>query len=106
MMNVYNSQMNVYNSQNNSFLKEAKNLVPRTITYGGEVAFGLVDKRNKNRYYCFLSKYGITDRERVCPGDVTSELSLTDYFNASRRLLALKLKLNLKKIIYDSSRNK
>jgi hypothetical protein len=95
-----------YKSHKNNFLKKAKNLVPRIIRYNDNAAFALVDKRNKNHYYCFLSTYGIRDRERVCEEDVVSKLSLTDYFNFSERLLHLKFKLNFRKIIYDSNRNK
>lgn len=109
MIGNYESVMNVYKLYNNNFLRGTKNLVPRTITYGGSVAFGLVENetvKNNDYFYCFLSRYGIIDRERVCEGDVVSKLSLIDYFNFSERLLGLKLKLNLRKIIYDSNRNK
>ena len=101
--------MDGYILHKNCFLKEAKDLVPRTITYGGNVAFGLVEKKtvkDNDYYYCFLSRYGIIDIERVWEGDVISKLSLTDYFNFSERLLHLKFKLNFRKIIYDSNRNK
>jgi hypothetical protein len=101
--------MDVYNSRKNKFLREAKNLVPRIIAFSGEVAFCLVDKTVKNNYpyyYCFLTRYGIIDRDRMSKGDEVLKLSLTDYFNMSQRLLGLKLKINLKEIIYDSNRNK
>ena len=101
--------MNAYNLYDGDFLRGTKNLVPRTITYGGSAAFGLVEKntvKNNDYYYCFLSRYGIINKEKVCEGDVVSKLSLTDYFNFSERLLGRKLKLNLRKIIYDSNRNK
>lgn len=100
--------MDVYDSHNNIFLRKAKNLVPRKITYGTHMAFGLVEKNvvNNNDYYCFISDINVFDRERAFQDDVISKLSLTDYFNISNRLLRLKLKLNLRKIIYDSNRNK
>lgn len=96
----------VYNEEKNPFLKNAKNLVPRTITFEGNVAFGLVDKRDKSHYYCFFTNCRISDIEPVYERDVISELSLMGYFNASEKLLALNRKLNLRKIIYDSNRNK
>lgn len=100
--------MDVYDSHNNTFLKRVKNLVPRKIKYGTHMAFGLVEKNvvKNNDYYCFISDISIFERERAFHDDVISKLSLTDYFNISNRLLGLKLKLNLRKIIYDSNRNK
>ena len=98
--------MDVYNSHNNKFLRKAKNLVPRIIAFSGDVAFCLVDKTVKKYYYCFLTRHGIIDKERISKGDEVLKLSFTDYFNMSQRLLDLKLKFNLKKIIYDSNRNK
>jgi hypothetical protein len=100
--------MDVYDSHNNIFLRKAKNLVPRKITYGSFMAFGLVEKNTvkNNDYYCFISNCSVIGIERAVQDDVISKLSLTDYFNISNRLLDLKLKLNLRKIIYDSNRNK
>ena len=98
--------MNLYNAEKNSFLKHVKNLVPRIVTYDGNFAFCLIERHDPKKYYCFLSKFGFADKDTYCPGDVIKKLSLEDYFQISNRLRLLNFKINLKKIIYDSNRNK
>jgi len=98
--------MDVYNGEKNSFLKNAKDLVPRIVTYNDTFALCLIEKHNPKKYYCFITKYVFHDEMAYYPGDVIKKLSLEDYFKMSCRLKGLRLKFNLKKIIYDSNRNK
>jgi len=107
MIGMYN-RMSLYNAEKNVFLKNAKDLVPRIVTYGRDFAFCLIEKHGFTNpyYYCFLSKFGFSDTDVYCHGDVIKKLSLEDYFKISYRLKGLGLKFNLKKIIYDSNRNK
>lgn len=105
MTGTYN-KMNLYDGEKNPYLKYTKNLVPRIITYNGAFAFCLIEKHYPEIYYCFLTKYGVFDADKYSPIDVIEKLSLEDYFKISYRLKSLRLKFNLKKIIYDSNRNK
>ena len=99
--------MDVYNGEKNSYLKNAKGLVPRIVTYNNDnFALCLIEKHNPKKYYCFITKYGLHDKMAFYRGDVIKKLSLEDYFKISYRLKELKFKFNLKKIIYDSNRNK
>ena len=98
--------MNLYNAEKNSFLKGAKDLVPRIVTYDNTFGFCLMEKKHPKTYYCFLSKFGFMDKDRYRIGDVIKKLSFEDYFKISNRLRLLNIKFNLKKIIYDSNRNK
>jgi hypothetical protein len=95
-----------YNEEANSILRNAKDLVPRIVTYDRNFAFCLIERHNPTKYYCLTTKYGIADRNRCCRGDAIKKLSLEYYFKTSYRLKRLGYKLNLKKIIYDSNRNK
>jgi len=95
-----------YKEEKNLFLKNTKDLVPRIVTYDRNFAFCLIERHNLATYYCLITKYGISDINGYCRGDAIEKLSLVDYFKISYRLKALRLKLNLKKIIYDSNRNK
>jgi len=105
MTGIYH-RMNLYDGEKNPYLKHTKNLVPRIVKYGDTFGFCLVEKHYPEIYYCFLSGYGVFDADRYCLGDAIEKLSLSDYFKISYRLRSLKLKINLKKIIYDSNRNK
>lgn len=98
--------IDLYNAEKNVFLKNAKDLVPRIVTYYDTYAFCLMEKHGPKAYYCFISKYGISDKDVCYPSDVIKKLSLEDYFKISYRLRKMSLKINLKKIIYDSNRNK
>lgn len=98
--------ISIYDVEKNSFLKNAKDLVPRIVTYDGTFGFCLMEKKHPKTYYCFLSKFGFADKDRYCHGDVIKKLSFGYYFQISNRLRILNFKLNLKKIIYDSNRNK
>lgn len=105
MTGTYN-KMNLYKAETNPYLKHTKNLVPRIVAYNGTFGFCLIEKHRPKAYYCFLTKYGVFDRDIYCSSDVIVKLSLADYFKISDRLRSLRLKINLKKIIYDSNRNK
>ncbi len=107
MTGIHNST-NLYDGEKNPFLKRVTNLVPRIVIYDGTSAFCLVEKDHPKTYYCFFSKrgLGIAHKEIYCLDDAMEKLSLADYFEISYRLRRLKLKINLKKIIYDSNRNK
>jgi hypothetical protein len=104
--------MDIYDAKKNSFLKNAKDLVPRIVIYddaflsNSSFGFCLVEKKYPKTYYCFLSMFGFMDKDRYCIGDVIKKLSFEDYFKISNRLRLLNIKFNLKKIIYDSNRNK
>ena len=98
--------MNVYNAEKNPYLKNTKDLVPRIVKYDDNFAICLIEKRNPKKYYCFLTKYGFYDKILRYRSDVIKKMSLEDYFKISCRLKELRLKFNLKKIIYDSNRNK
>lgn len=100
MMNLY------YDAEKNPFLKNTKDLVPRIVIYDGNFAFCLIERHNPKIYYCFLSKFGLGYRYTYVTNDVIKKLSLEDYFKISYRLRSLGFKINLKKIIYDSNRNK
>ncbi len=89
--------MNLYKAEKNFFLKNAKDLVPRIVIYDDTYAFCLMEKRNPKTYYCFLSKYGLSDKDVCYPSDVIKKLSLEDYYKMSYRLRGMSLKFNLKK---------
>jgi hypothetical protein len=109
MTGIYNIR-GFYDGEKNPSLKRVKNLVPRIVTYDDTYALCLIEKYNHieyhDSYYCFLSKYGVTDKDKWCYGDTIKKPSLEDYFKISYRLKELGLIFNLKKIIYDSNRNK
>ena len=105
MTGIYN-KMKLYRAETNPFLKHAKNLVPRIVTFNGIFVFCLIERRYPKTYYCVVEKLRIVDKDEYCRGDVIGKLSLEDYFQTSNRLMSLKTKINLKKIIYDSNRNK
>ena len=107
MIGTYD-EIRIYNGEKNYGLKKVKDLVPRIVTFDDRFAFCLIEKHchNPKSYYCFLSELGLADRAITCLGDTIKKLSLGDYFKTSYRLRDLRLKINLKKIIYDSNRNK
>lgn len=99
--------MNLYDAEKNPFLKNTKNLVPRIVIYGQNInALCLIEKQYPKTYYCFFSIFGFVDKENYRAGDVVKKLSLGDYFRISNRFRLSNIKFNLKKIIYDSNRNK
>ena len=105
MTGIHDS-INIYDGEKNYYLKKAKDLVPRIVAYDNTIAFCLIEKHRSKLYYCFLTKLGFADKAIYCLGDSISKLSFEDYFRISYRLRSLSLKFNLKKIIYDSNRNK
>lgn len=99
--------MNLFDAEKNPFLKSTKDLVPRIVIYDQNIdALCLIEKKYPKTYYCFFSRYGYADKEKYRTGDYVKKLSLGDYFRISNRLMLSNIKFNLKKIIYDSNRNK
>ena len=99
--------MHLYDAEKNPFLKNTKDLVPRIVIYGQNInALCLIEKKYPKTYYCFFSIFGFADKEKYRVGDVVKKLSLRDYFQISNTFRLSHIKFNLKKIIYNSNRNK